>query len=138
MELNDHVYDRIVDLCNEGNAFVEKGKNNQAIESFVAALDLVPLPKNIWEASTWIYTAIGDTYFLNGEYEKAKSNILNALNCPDGISNPFILLRLGQSLFECGELDHAKEHLLRAFMLEGYKIFSKEDDKYFDLIKDLI
>ena len=39
--------------------------------------------------------------FLNREYEKAKSNLYNARNCPDGISNPFILLRLGESLFEC-------------------------------------
>ena len=42
--------------------------------------------------------------FLNREYEKAKSNLYNARNCPDGISNPFILLRLGESLFEAGSL----------------------------------
>ncbi|MGG2016525.1 tetratricopeptide repeat protein [Bacillus sp. S10(2024)] len=138
MELNDQVYDRIVKLCNEGNAFVEKGKGDKAIESYIAALDLVPLPKNNWETSTWIYTALGDTYFLNGEYEKAKSNFYNALNCPEGISNPFILLRLGEGLFECGELDRAKEYLLRAYILEGYKLFFNEDDKYFELIKDII
>ena len=40
----------------------------------------VPLPKTDWETSTWIYTALGDTYFLNREYEKAKSNLYNALN----------------------------------------------------------
>ena len=39
---------------------------------------------------------------------KAKSNLYNARNCPDGISNPFILLRLGESLFECEELDKAR------------------------------
>lgn len=61
--------------------------------------------------------------FLNREYEKAKSNLYNARNCPDGISNPFILLRLGESLFECGELDKAREYLLRAYILEGYKLF---------------
>lgn len=138
MELNDQVYDRIVRLCNEGDAFVEKGKDDKAIESYIAALDLVPLPKTDWETSTWIYTALGDTYFLNREYEKAKSNLYNARNCPDGISNPFILLRLGESLFECGELDKAREYLLRAYILEGYKLFFNEDDKYFELIKDMI
>ncbi|MEC1180061.1 tetratricopeptide repeat protein [Metasolibacillus meyeri] len=138
MELNDQVYDQIVKLCNEGNAFVEQGKDDKAIEIFRAALDLVPLPKSDWEASTWIYTALGDTYFLNGDYEKAKSNLYNALNCPEGTSNPFILLRLGESLFECGEIDKAKEYLLRAYILEGYKIFFNEDDKYFELIKDII
>ncbi|TKI59747.1 hypothetical protein FC756_20445 [Lysinibacillus mangiferihumi] len=138
MELNDQVYDQIVQLCNEGNIFVERGQIANALDSYLAALDLVPLPKNNWETSTWIYTALGDTYFLESEYEKAKSNLYNALNCPDGISNPFILLRLGESLYECGELDKAKEYLLRAYILDGYKIFFNEDDKYFELIKDII
>lgn len=69
---------------------------------------------------------------------KAKSELYNALNCPSGISNPFILLRLGESLFECGEMDKAKEYLLRAYMIEGYKIFFNEDDKYFELIVDMV
>lgn len=32
----------------------------------------------------------------------------------------------------------SKEHLLRAYILEGYSIFDNEDDKYFDVIKDTI
>ncbi|NEW09782.1 hypothetical protein GK047_28080 [Paenibacillus sp. SYP-B3998] len=138
MELDDKLYVRISQLCKEGNALTEKGQFIKAIESYTAALELVPFPKNDWDTSTWIYTALGDTYFHNDDYEMAKSNFYNALNCPDGVSNPFILLRLGQSLFECEELDKAKEYLLRAFMLEGYKIFFSEDDKYFELIKDMI
>lgn len=63
MELDDQVYDQIVQLCERGDALVENGQNEKAIESFIAALDLVPLPKNNWETSTWIYTALGDTYF---------------------------------------------------------------------------
>ncbi|MCY8232264.1 tetratricopeptide repeat protein [Priestia endophytica] len=138
MELNDKVYNQIVQLCDIGNALIEKGQVDKAIESYTEALDLVPLPKNEWETSTWIYTALGDSYFYNGNYELAKSHLYNALNCPDGASNPFILLRLGESLFECGELDKAKEYLLRAYMLEGYKLFFDEDDKYFQLIMDMI
>lgn len=138
MELDNQVYEEIVHLCKVGDAFVEQGQMNSAIESYTEALDLVPLPKNNWDTSTWIYTALGDTYFLNVDYQMAKSNLYNALNCPDGISNPFILMRLGESLFECGEIDKAKEYLLRAYLLEGYKIFFSEDDKYFELIKDMI
>ena len=33
LALNDQVYDQIVKLCSEGNAFVEKGKDNKAIAS---------------------------------------------------------------------------------------------------------
>ncbi|WP_379143044.1 hypothetical protein [Paenibacillus sp. sgz500992] len=138
MELDDQVYIQILQLCKEGDALTEKGQIIKAIESYTAALELVPLPKNNWETSTWIYTALGDAYFHNNSYEMAKSNFYNALNCPDEISNPFILLRLGESLFECGELAKAKDYLLRAYMLEGYKIYFSEDDKYFELIKDMI
>lgn len=98
----------------------------------------MPLPKKDWEASTWIYTAIGDTYYITCEYEKAKQYFYDALNCPDALANSFILLRLGESLYECEEYDKAQEYLLKAFMIEGYKIFYEEDDKYFDLIKDII
>ncbi len=138
LELDDQVYEQILKLCEEGNTLTEKGQIIKAIESYTAALELVPLPKNNWETSTWIYTALGDTYFHTNSYEMAKNNFYNALNCPDGISNPFILLRLGESLFECGEIDKAKDYLLRTYMLEGYKVFFSEDDKYFELIKDMI
>ncbi|MFF2484333.1 tol-pal system YbgF family protein [Paenibacillus sp. NPDC058071] len=138
MEINENAHDQIVQLCKQGDTLFDKGQTDKAIESYTAALDLVPLPKSEWDTSTWIYTAIGDTYFHNGDYEMAKNNFFNALNCPDGISNPFILLRLGESLFECEELDKAKEYLLRAYMLEGYKIFFTEDDKYIGLIIDMI
>ncbi|PFK48945.1 hypothetical protein [Bacillus cereus] len=104
---------------------------DQALEKYLVALEMVPAPKMDWEASTWLYTVIGDTYLIKDDYEMAKSNFYNALNCPDGISNSLILLRLG-------ELEKAKEYLLKAYMLEGYKIFFEEDDKYFDLIKDII
>ncbi|KQY87316.1 hypothetical protein ASD24_05495 [Paenibacillus sp. Root52] len=138
MDINEKVYDLIVHLCKEGDKHVENGQTSKAIESYSTALDLVPLPKTDWETSTWIYTTLGDTYFYSGNYEMAKNNLYNALNCPDGSTNPFILLRLGESLFECGELEKAKEYLLRAYMLEGYKIFFNEDDKYIGSILDMI
>jgi len=138
LEINEQVYDLIVHLCKEGDKFVENGQTSKAIESYVAALELVPLPKSDWDTSTWIYTALGDTYFHIGEFEKAKNSFYDALNCPNGVSNPFILLRLGESLFECREYDKAKEYLLRTYLLEGYTIFYNEDDKYFELIKDII
>ncbi|WP_128102984.1 hypothetical protein [Paenibacillus sp. DCT19] len=138
MELDDNLYEQIVTLCNEGDAHSEEGELDQAIRKYLTALNLVPVPKHVWEASTWIYTALGDAYFINEEYEFAKNNYFNALNCPDGISNPLILLNLGESLVECGEINRAKEYLLKAYMLEGYEIFSEEDEKYYELIKDSI
>jgi len=138
MELDDKIYEKIIKLCEHGDKFIENDNFHEAIEKYDAALGLIPLPKTEWETSTWVYTALGDAYFLINNYEKAKEYFYNAMNCPDGIGNPLILLRLGESLFECDELDKAKEYLLRAYLLEGIKIFTDEDVKYFQIIKEII
>lgn len=138
MELDKKIYEMVTDLCDEGEGLLDEGNYDNALKKYKQALDLLPLPKEEWEASTWIYTAIGDVFFSKKEYLVASTNFYNALNCPNGISNPFILLRLGQSLFEIKDMDKAKEYLLRAYMLEGYKIFNSEDDKYINLILDMI
>lgn len=71
-------------------------------------------------------------------FDEAKNALFNARNCPDGVINPFILLRLGQSCLECNELENAKEFLLRAYMLKGDDIFLGEKEKYFELIEDIV
>ncbi|GMA98789.1 hypothetical protein [Pelosinus sp. IPA-1] len=138
MELDNKIYEKIEGLSDEGNELIDDDRYDEAINKFNAALDLIPQPKHDWEASTWLYASIGDAYYLKEDYKKAKEYFYNAMNCPDGVDNPFILLRLGESLFECEGFEKAKEYLLRAFMLEGYKIFRDEDKKYFNLIKGLI
>ncbi len=134
MELNNEIYSKILELCSNGDKMVEKGEFDKAIQDYKRALDLVPPPKNTWDTSTWIYTALGDTYFLKSDYKEAIEYFYNAMNCPDGLNNPFILLRLGQSLYNVDEKTKAKEYLLRAYMLEGLEIFQEEDDKYLQLI----
>ena len=72
------------------------------------------------------------------QYTDALNNFLESLKCPDGNTNPFILLRLGECYYELGNFEQAKEYLLRAFMWEGEDIFDGEDEKYFALIKDMV
>lgn len=138
MELNNKLYNEILNLCEEGDCLVENLNFDKAIKKYLEALNLVPEPKMNWECSTWIYTALGDTYYIKKDYGKAKHFLYNALNCPDGFTNPFILLRLGESLSEIGENEKAKNFLLEAYMLEGKNIFEEEDDKYFNIIKNII
>ena len=138
MELKNDFYERIVSICSKGNDLVERFEYENAIKMYLEALDLVPEPKDVWKASTWIYTALGDTYYMNKDFEASKNFLFNAINCPDGIENPFIMLRLGESLYELGDVNKSKEYLLRAYILEGYRIFDSEDDKYFEVIKDEI
>lgn len=138
MELQDAIYEEILSICSNGDNLVENFMYDEAIEMYSRALNLVSEPRNNWEASTWIYTALGDVYYIKKDFEKAKNYLFNAMNCPDGIVNPFILLRLGQSLFELNEFNNAKNYLMKAYMLDGYSIFYDEDDKYFNIIKDEI
>jgi tetratricopeptide (TPR) repeat protein len=138
MELKGDLYEEILGLCSEGDYLVEESMFDAAIKVYFKALDLLPDPKNNWEASTWIYTAIGDTYFIKRDFEASKNYFFEALNCPDGSVNPFILLRLGEILYELKVFDSAKEYLLKAYMLEGTEIFQDEEDKYLKSIIDII
>jgi tetratricopeptide (TPR) repeat protein len=137
-ELDDKLYDQITLLSEEGNELADEEKYEEALEKFCDALKLIPTPKIDWEASMWLYASIGDMYFSLEKYQEASDSFFDALNCPDGQANAFVHLRLGESLFETKQKDKAKEHLLQAYMLDGEEIFSEEDPKYFQLIKDII
>ena len=131
-------YQKIEQLSEEGNVLFEAEQLQQALRKYEAALNLIPSPKTDWEASTWLYTSIGDVYFSKGEVEQSKESYFNALNCPDGISNGYIHFSLGQVLYELEDFEKSKEYLLRAYMIEGEDIFEDEDEKYIQSIKDLI
>ena len=77
---------------------------------------------------------------LKGKYDKAYEWIFEAKSnlSGDGYSNPFVMMRLGQSALEIGKTEEAREYLLRAYMFEGEDIFSEEDEKYLNCIRDLI
>jgi len=138
MVLRDEAYNQIQELCLCGNNLVLQSLYDDAISKYQEALLLVPENKKEWETATWIYTALGDTCFLKRDFERGKDYLFDAFNCPGGISNPFISLRLGECLAELGEVDKSKEYLLRAYMLEGGSIFQNEDARYFDIIKEEI
>ena len=138
MDLQYKLYNEILDICSKGDNLVEQSKYDEAIYMYLKALDLVPKPKNEWKTSTWIYTALGDTCYIKKDFIVSKKYLLDAIDCPEGIENPFINLRIGESFFELGKFKKAKEYLLKAYILDGYAIFYDENDKYFDLIKDEI
>lgn len=137
-ELTDEVYEQITEFCEEGNIYVERHMFDDAIQKYKLALDLIPEPITYWDASTWVYVAIGDTYYLMNEFQLAVNNLLESLKCPGGIGNPFIMLRIGQCFFELDDLERAKNYLLQAYMFEGYEIFADQDYKYFELIKNMV
>ncbi len=133
-DLDEKIYDKIVIQCEQADELL--GDNNclGAIELYQKALSLIPNSKYDYETSTWIFTALGDSYFLIGDYKNADLYFSEALKCPNAYSNPFIHLRSGQSFYELGELELAKEHLISAYILEGNEIFKNEDEKFFSFI----
>jgi tetratricopeptide (TPR) repeat protein len=133
-DIPDKLYDEITTLCKEGDTFAEKQDFTAALEQYWDAWDLLPEPQTEWEAATWILAAIGDANFLSGDYAAGRKALANAMHCPDAIGNPFLHLRLGQCLFELGNLDRAADELARAYMGAGETIF-KGADKYFTFLK---
>jgi tetratricopeptide (TPR) repeat protein len=138
IELSDELYEQIEELSEQGNDLVDDDDFEGALEKFQSTLDLLPDPKTDWEASLWLYASMGDMYLFTEDFESAKENFFNALNCPDGQESGFVHLRLGESLLELGEEDKAVDHLLRAYMLEGPEIFEEEEDKYLEFLKSKV
>jgi tetratricopeptide (TPR) repeat protein len=122
-------------LCAQGDSLAEQRNYPDALKAYWAAWELLPEPKQDWEAATWILAAVGDANFLGGDFAAGRDNLANAMHCPNAIGNPFLHLRLGQCQFELGELDRAADNLARAYLPEGERIFANDDPKYLQFIK---
>jgi tetratricopeptide (TPR) repeat protein len=137
-ELPADVHERLMVLSEQGNALADQGNFRDAVERFIAALDLVPEPITDWEASTWLLGSIGDMNFQLRAYEHAARALADAMHCPGAIGNPFLHLRLGQCRLELGDRKRAADELTRAYAIEGKDIFAAEHPKYFEFLKTVI
>ena len=137
-QLTDRVYTEVTALCKLGDDLVKIGDLEAAKERYVAALRLLPEKYQDWDASTWIYVAIGDIHFRMKNFEKAFKCFFNAVQCPKGLGNPFIHLRLGQLYFEQGNFHKAIDELTRAHMGADIKIFMEDDPKYLEFLESKI
>lgn len=138
IELNAHLHSEITARCGIGDEFTAKGEFVEAIRCYSEAWALLPEPKLQWEAALWIQSALGDVYYLTHNYAVALEAFSLAVQCPGGLGNPFIHLRLGECHFEVGNHDKAKDELTRAFMGAGREIFANEHPKYFELLKSVL
>lgn len=129
----------IDEYAEEGNTLFDEEKYTQAIKVWLEGLKSLNKPLNAQSEAVWFQTSIADAWFMQGEYGKAYSYLLDAKSnlSGEGYNNPFVLMRFGQCSYELGKED-AVEYLMRAYMLAGEEIFENDDEKYFDLIKELI
>ena len=137
IKVSEQLQSELDELAEEGNKYFDNNEYDKALEIWKRALDLIPEPKKRISETVWFLTSMGYIYFLQGKYEEAFDNFEDARNnlSGEGINNPFILLRLGQSAFELEKKELATENLLRAYMLEGKEIFEEDDKKYFEFLK---
>ena len=122
MELSDELYDRIEELSETEMRRWKAKITRKAISCFQEALDILPEPKEDWEAYLWLTGSIGDAHFMMGNYGKSLGVFRKCYNIGE-TDNPFILLRLGENYLEMEDETNATEFLLRAYMLEGEKDF---------------
>jgi tetratricopeptide (TPR) repeat protein len=122
-------------LCHKGDQFAQIDQHDDALDQYEVAWELLPNPKNQWPAATWILMAAGDVYFEKRDFLAASDTLRDALDYPDGETNPFIWLRLGQSLYEAGNFDEAADALVAAFRQRGDELFADEDPKYLEFVK---
>ncbi len=137
-ELDQKTHESVQALCKEGDALASQKLYEEARAKYIQALKLLPDHPADWVASTWIFVAIGDTHFYTGNYERMMKSFVNAVQCPEGLGNPFIHLRLGQAYFELGNLDKAADELTRAYMGAGMEIFMEDDPKYLEFLETKI
>jgi tetratricopeptide (TPR) repeat protein len=123
-------HERIVTLYAEGEKLVQEGRVGSALGKYAEAWSFIPDPKERWNLSTPVISAIADCWFLAGEYDEVLRALEFGMNCPDAVGNPFLHLRLGQALLEQGQGERAAEELMRAYEAHGEEIFAHQDPKY--------
>jgi tetratricopeptide (TPR) repeat protein len=134
-QLSKKLHSAITRLCKEGDELSKQGADAAAYAKYNEAWELVPEEKADWEASTWILTAVGELQFRNRKFDKALNSYLRAVQCPNGLGNPYIHLRIGQAQYELGNLVGAADNLARAYMGGGEDIFQEADPKYIAFLK---
>ncbi|MFS0841099.1 tetratricopeptide repeat protein [Paenibacillus sp. 1P03SA] len=135
MQLPDSTYSAIKALCKQGDDLVKTADFDAAKQSYLAALRLLPENHQDWEAATWIFAAIGDVHYHMRNYDKAFKCFFNAVQCPNGLGNPYIHLRLGQLYYEQENFEKAADELTRAYMGAGIEIFMEDDPKYLEFLE---
>jgi tetratricopeptide (TPR) repeat protein len=137
-ELPPEIADQVQALVCDGDELFERTAYQVAIEKYSLAWQMIPNPKENWQASTWIAAALGDSYFQIKSFAFGAEILRKAISCPGGLGVAFLHLRLGQSEFELGNEEEAVDQLMRAYALEGITLLSHEKPEYTAFLRDRV
>lgn len=138
MKVKEEISVKINKLLDEAEEDLELCEFNKAMDKYNQALGLLEGDIEDYDISTIIYASMGDAMYFAGEYNKAENYFYDAMNCPGGLANPYILFQLGKCSYECNNIEKSKEFFIRTYMIDGVNLFNADDKKYFDVIKEMI
>jgi hypothetical protein len=124
--------DEIERFMDEGNQLAASGQHAEALQRFGAAWQALPDPKEEHDLAIGILGAIADMCFFLRRWQDCQDAVQHAFRCGADVSNPFFRLRLGQSLFELGNVQESTQWLVPVYLAEGRGPFAGEDPKYLD------
>jgi len=122
-------------LLTAGNDLADAGKDAEALGQFKAAWSVLPEPREDQDPAILILGAIADCHFHLGRWEDCRRAVQHAFRCGADLDNPFLRLRLGQSLYELGDHGEAANWLVPAFLSEGPALFEHDDPKYLEFFR---
>jgi len=122
-------------LFAEGEAFADAEDDEQALARFRAAWDLLPDPKEEQGLAVQVLAAIANSHFYRGDWDECRQAVQDAFRCGADVANPFLRLRLGQSLYELGDEAEAANWLVPVYLAEGRRPFEDEDPKYLEFFR---
>lgn len=136
-ELTEALEKRLASYIDRANDLADDGDFEGALAKFKAALALIPEPQLDYEETCGLLIALGDMQFLLDDFAGCRESFAAAVaGFKTAAKEPFVAMRLGQSLLELGQDAEAKEWLVRAHKAGGDKAFECEDPKYLAAIKN--
>lgn len=135
-ELTPGLAKRLDAYLDRANDLADDGDFEAALAKFKAALALIPEPQLDYKETFGVLVALGDMQFLLDDFAGCRESLAAAVaGFKEAGKEPFVAMRLGQSLLELGQDAEARDWLARAHKAGGDKAFECEDPKYLAAIK---
>jgi tetratricopeptide (TPR) repeat protein len=135
-ELPAKIANKVDKIAVRGNTLIDKDRYQEAITEFKKGIDLLPPPREQWDAFLWFLCGIGDAQWFMEDHENGLVTWRDAI-LHGGLGNAFVHMRRGQVLFELGDRKEAANELLRALLLGGEQVFETKEPKYLELVKSV-
>ena len=128
---------RKIDTCIEaGDQLLEEERYADAMSRSRCAWDLLKEPRDRQEKAVKILGAMADCCFFAGDWNGCCDVIQHAFRCGADVGNPFLRLRMGQSLYELGDREEAANWLVPVYLAEGRAPFEDEEPKYLESFRE--